>query len=92
MARVYRNISRPLLFFNMELLDLGIVFAGMILSFLISNSTVVTILFTGALYVVIRYFKRGRAPGFFLHLIKFLITPAESGVGLKDRLPPYLRK
>ena len=89
MSRVYRNISRPLIVFGLELMDLLALAVCFIVVFNLSDHLVLNALALAAVYGGLRHFKRGRAAGYLAHLIRFLLSPSARGVSLNDDVIPY---
>jgi len=87
MARVYRNISIPIVIFGLELGDIVILLGLFFILFNISNSILLNGCILFFVYLVLRWAKRGKPPGYILQLIHFIISQERSHVSLNDSLP-----
>jgi len=90
MARVYRHIDTPIFLWGLELMDwLGVVIV-FFLSFFVSRHILVNLLLIGSTYVILRFFKKGRAPNYAFHLWRFIRNAPSYYVRLEGSLPKYL--
>ena len=89
MVKVYRNIATPILFFGLELADCIGVFGVFLAVFYVSDRLFVNLCFVAAAYVFLRLLKKGKPPGYTLHLARFLWSDKERHTRLEVALGPY---
>ena len=82
---VYRNISRPILIFGLEITDFFILGILFLVIFNVSNHILINAALMGSAMGVMRYFKKDKPSGYFLHLVQFIRRPKQWGVHLETR-------
>jgi len=82
-AKVYRNIAVPILFFGLELTDCLVVFGVFLGVFFVSDRLVPNLVLVSGAFFAIRLLKRGKPSGYTLHLLKFLATPKDRHMELE---------
>lgn len=87
--KVYRNLLSPIYVLGLELPDLlGLVIIFLVL-FNISDAVALNIVLLTFAYAAIRWFKKGKPPGFAIHLVKFVCKSEKFSVHLRDSLPVF---
>ena len=85
MARVYRNIATPILFFGLELVDCLVVFGIFLGVFYVSDHLFINLLIVGGAYLSLRLLKKGKPAGYTIQLLKFLLSLEEGHVQLEAK-------
>jgi len=76
-ARVYRNLSRPVLVFGLELPELATSLAIFAVVANFSDWLWADLLVLGGGLIALRSWKRGKPPGYAADLVRFLLSTGE---------------